>query len=368
MSVNKNVDGGAHSIPSNPTAAHLRSALLQANSIISANSVIKNCNLVGEERTNETNSSSTPNKRARVEISTPRNEISSNPAATTTAAAHINQISLNPTTAGHNLRSQPPQQGLLFHANLQALVRYLEKVQVLSATNPQFKALLQPFATNFVQQYFQGVVPSANPQPQANFSALFNNHVSTLNNASNDPTKKCLDLLRGPDGELPQKLRNIERNIIEQISNEIMEGDPNIRLDDIAGLQHAKECVTEMVIWPLLRPDIFKGCRSPGKGLLLFGPPGTGKTMIGKAIAGESKATFFYISASSIMSKWLGEGEKLVRALFGVASCRQYLLMKLILYCPSATAMSMRQPRELRRSFSLKWKDSTTIVMNKFYS
>lgn len=90
-----------------------------------------------------------------------------------------------------------------------------------------------------------------------------------------------------------------------------------------AGLEHAKKCVTEMVIWPLLRPDIFKGCRSPGKGLLLFGPPGTGKTMIGKAIAGEAKATFFYISASSLTSKWIGEGEKLVRALFGVASCRQ---------------------------------------------
>lgn len=43
--------------------------------------------------------------------------------------------------------------------------------------------------------------------------------------------------------------------------------------DIVAGLEHAKKCVTEMVIWPLLRPDIFKGCRSPGRGLLLFGPP-----------------------------------------------------------------------------------------------
>ncbi|GFP88091.1 fidgetin-like protein 1 [Phtheirospermum japonicum] len=86
--------------------------------------------------------------------------------------------------------------------------------------------------------------------------------------------------------------------------------DPNVRWDDIAGLDIAKKCVTEMVIWPLLRPDIFKGCRSPSRGLLLFAPRGTGKTMIGKAIAGEAKATFFYISASSLTSNWRkSEGE-----------------------------------------------------------
>ncbi|XP_078440934.1 P-loop containing nucleoside triphosphate hydrolases superfamily protein [Wolffia australiana] len=138
-----------------------------------------------------------------------------------------------------------------------------------------------------------------------------------------DSTKRCLEMLCGPDGELPEKLRNLEPRLIEHVSNEIMDKDPDVHWEDIAGLEHAKKCVTEMVIWPLLRPDIFRGCRSPGKGLLLFGPPGTGKTMIGKAIAGEAKATFFYISASSLTSKWIGEGEKLVRALFGVASCRQ---------------------------------------------
>ncbi|GMY09085.1 P-loop containing nucleoside triphosphate hydrolase superfamily protein [Fagus crenata] len=125
------------------------------------------------------------------------------------------------------------------------------------------------------------------------------------------------------NGELFEKLRNLEPRLIEHISNEIMDRDPNVRWDDIAGLEHAKKCVVEMVIWPLLRLDIFKGCRSPGKGLLLFSPPGTGKTMIGKAIAGEVKATFFYISASSLTSKWIGEGEKPMRALFGVACCCQ---------------------------------------------
>ena len=73
----------------------------------------------------------------------------------------------------------------------------------------------------------------------------------------------------------------------------------------------------------MLRPDIFTGLRALPKGLLLFGPPGTGKTLIGKAIAHQTGATFFSISASSLTSKWVGEGEKGVRALFAVAAQMQ---------------------------------------------
>ncbi|XP_042007900.1 ATPase family AAA domain-containing protein FIGL1-like [Salvia splendens] len=182
--------------------------------------------------------------------------------------------------------------------------------------------------------------------------------------ALDDSTKRCMELLCGPDGQLPEKLRNLEPRLIEHVSNEIMDRDPNVRWEDIAGLDHAKKCVTEMVIWPLLRPDIFKGCRSPGRGLLLFGPPGTGKTMIGKAIAGEAKATFFYISASSLTSKWIGEGEKLVRALFGVASCRQ----PAVIFVDEIDSLLSQRKSEGEHESSRRLKTQFLIEMEGFDS
>ncbi|XP_078159436.1 P-loop containing nucleoside triphosphate hydrolases superfamily protein isoform X2 [Carex rostrata] len=179
-----------------------------------------------------------------------------------------------------------------------------------------------------------------------------------------DSIRKCMELLCGPDGEIPEKLKNIEPRLIEHISNEIMEKDPNVRWSDIAGLEHAKKCVMEMVIYPLIRPDIFRGCRSPGKGLLLFGPPGTGKTMIGKAIAGEAKATFFYISASSLTSKWIGEGEKLVRALFGVASCRQ----PAVIFVDEIDSLLSQRKSEGEHESSRRLKTQFLIEMEGFDS
>ena len=124
------------------------------------------------------------------------------------------------------------------------------------------------------------------------------------------------------DGNVPEKLKNIDPELLTTINNEILESS-YVAWDDIAGLEYAKRAVYEAIIWPLERPDLFDGIRGPTKGLLLFGPPGTGKTMIGKAIASESQSTFFNISASTLMSKWVGEGEKMVRALFAVASIKQ---------------------------------------------
>lgn len=126
-----------------------------------------------------------------------------------------------------------------------------------------------------------------------------------------------------PAPPVDERLKSLEPKMIELIMSEIMDHGPPVSWDDIAGVEFAKAAVKEIVVWPMLRPDIFTGLRGPPKGILLFGPPGTGKTLIGKCIASQSGATFFSISASSLTSKWVGEGEKMVRALFAVARCQQ---------------------------------------------
>ena len=94
---------------------------------------------------------------------------------------------------------------------------------------------------------------------------------------------------------------------------------PNVSWDDVAGLDAAKDALKEAVILPVKFPQFFTGKRKAWSGFLLYGPPGTGKSYLAKAVATEADSTFFSISSSDLVSKWMGESEKLVNQLFAMA-------------------------------------------------
>ena len=147
----------------------------------------------------------------------------------------------------------------------------------------------------------------------------------------------------------------------KQIFNEIVVKGDEVHWSDVAGLDQAKTALKEAVVYPFLRPDLFMGLREPARGMLLFGPPGTGKTMLARAVATESRSTFFAISASSLTSKWLGESEKLVRALFELARA---LAPSIIFVDEIDSLLSSRggsseheSTRRIKTEFLIQWSD-----------
>ena len=142
--------------------------------------------------------------------------------------------------------------------------------------------------------------------PQNNNITNYNYNINFQNNAQNKPAQK--------------NIHDAEEDAMDQkIESEIMVKNPKVKFSDIIGMQEMKQTLYEIIVVPTIRPDLFTGIRKPQRGILLFGPPGTGKTMIAKAIASECNSTFFNISASSLTSKWVGESEKTVKSLFKIA-------------------------------------------------
>ncbi|TFY81775.1 hypothetical protein EWM64_g2236 [Hericium alpestre] len=120
-------------------------------------------------------------------------------------------------------------------------------------------------------------------------------------------------------GHVDLQLDEYEKTIASEI---IHPDDINVSFDDIGGLDHIVSSLQESIILPLVYPSLFtsnSGLLTAPKGVLLYGPPGCGKTMLAKALAKESKATFINIAASVLTNKWFGESNKLVAGLFSLA-------------------------------------------------
>lgn len=202
------------------------------------------------------------------------------------------------------------------------------------------------FDTRVMGAVHKGLFPHSDFNPKANNNrsgpminqnrpkAVGNANMMETDNQANTNLSKRREFkppVKGnnqPQNEVPEEKTELElfaekegldMKLVQLIEHEIIDKKPMTTWNDIAGLDGIKKIINETIIYPALRPDIFSGLRAPSKGILLFGPPGTGKTMIGRAIAGQLQSTFFSISSSSLVSKWVGESEKLIKTLFRLA-------------------------------------------------
>ena len=133
------------------------------------------------------------------------------------------------------------------------------------------------------------------------------------------PIRRDAEFKPSEEGSEAKGATNEEQELLDMISGTIVTESPNVSWNEIAGLENCKQALREAIVLPMVKPDLFTGARKPWSGILLFGPPGCGKTLLAKAAASECKATFFSASSADLLSKWLGESEKLISSLFKVA-------------------------------------------------
>lgn len=199
-------------------------------------------------------------------------------------------------------------------------------------------------------------------QPPTNLRSISPSSADHSESDASDPQAKPSEAWQQRVAHILKNLpQGIDEAAAKQIFNEIVIHGDEVHWDDVAGLDIAKSALKETVVYPFLRPDLFMGLREPARGMLLFGPPGTGKTMLARAVATESKSTFFAISASSLTSKYLGESEKLVRALFGLA---KVLAPSIIFVDEIDSLLSSRgggseheATRRIKTEFLIQWSD-----------
>ncbi|KAL6449719.1 SAP1 Protein SAP1 [Candida maltosa Xu316] len=165
-----------------------------------------------------------------------------------------------------------------------------------------------------------------------------------------------------------ESIPNIDPAVAKQILNEIVVHGDEVHWEDISGLEGAKNSLKEAVVYPFLRPDLFKGLREPTRGILLFGPPGTGKTMLARAVATESKSTFFNITTGTITSKYLGESEKLIKVLFTLA---KKLAPSIVFIDEIDSLLSARtegeieSSRRIKNEFLIQWSELSSAAAGR---
>ncbi len=224
-----------------------------------------------------------------------------------------------------------------------ALDKFEKALEVVNKTYPHIvnDPNLKPTTDNFLKQLNQhiertkfqiknkyeyktnaGFASQDDYKQKVYFVPINNNQNQNINNNQKQNIKNPQNQNSQKPNQQNQKKENekvVSNDLRDKVLSEIVDSKPGVKFSDVVGLDGAKQILKEIIIIPNLRPDLFTGLRSPPRGLLLFGPPGTGKTMIAKAVATECQCTFFNISASSLTSKYIGESEKLVRALFELA-------------------------------------------------
>ncbi len=126
------------------------------------------------------------------------------------------------------------------------------------------------------------------------------------------PYKKLLDL-EVTMNHFREAMKEVEPSALREVFTEI----PNVKWEDVGGLENVKETLKETIEWPLKYSELFeKANTKPPKGILLYGAPGTGKTLIAKAVANECKVNFISVKGPQLLSKYIGESEKGVREVF----------------------------------------------------
>jgi transitional endoplasmic reticulum ATPase len=124
---------------------------------------------------------------------------------------------------------------------------------------------------------------------------------------------EVLDVMEITNDDVLEAFREITPTAMREVYIET----PNVHWDQVGGLEEVKQSLIEAVEWPLKNPEMFKRLGiTPPKGILLYGPPGCGKTLLARAVATETQANFISIRGPEVFSKWVGESEKAIREIF----------------------------------------------------